>query len=185
MSELLPGKLTLCHALQERGRSWMIALSTVLHTVSQSSDWNSQGQSYSLATGGEKRNMWWKSSKGWGQLGQATNPTGQLFLPASPALLQQLCHRGDPAVTDLLRLWRCHCPAFPALSICPPVLPLPHGWQRVWIKNCWAGRVFSLWKGMLGGLVAAYLFLLEEWQDCGKRGGISRLCPPQSSGRKE
>lgn len=118
------------------------------------SDWNSQGQSYLLVTAVKKWNMWWKSSKGWGQLEQTTNPTGHLFPPASPALLRQLCHSGSPAVTALLWLRRCHCPAFPALSICPPVLPLPHGRQRVWIKNWWAGRLFSLQEagaGWIGG----------------------------------
>lgn len=147
------------------------------------SDWNSQGQSYSLATGGEKWNMWWKCSKGLGQLGQATNPTGQLFLPASPALLRQLCHSGGTAVTDLLRLWHCHCPAFPALSICPPILSSLSPWTAEFgLRIAGLGGYSACRKGMLGGLVAAYSFLLEEWQDCGKRGGISRLCPPRSSG---
>lgn len=118
------------HSVPCFARTRMLLCASNLHSSSHCSTklcsaWSSQCQSYSMVAGGEKWNLWWKSSKGWGQLGQATNPAGQLFLPASPVLLWQLCHSTGPAVTDLLRLWHCRCPAFPALSICPPVLPFP------------------------------------------------------------
>ena len=149
------------------------------------SHWNSQGQSYTLVTGGEKWNLWWKRGNGWGQLGQATNPAGQIFLIASPALLWQLCHSRGPAVTDLLQLWQHHCQPFQAPPSVHMFFPFPVNSREFGLRIAGMGGYSVCRKGMLGGLVVAYLFLWEEWQDCRKRGGISRLCPPQCSRRKE
>lgn len=143
------------------------------------SDWNSQGQSYLLAPRGEKWNLWWKSCTWWGQLGQAIDTAGQLFLPAPPAWLQQLCHSGGPAVTALLRLRHCRFQPFQPSPSVHLLFPFPTDSTEFGIRIAEVEGYSSCRKGMLCGLVTAYSLPLEEWQDCRK--GVAS----EGSGRKE
>lgn len=118
-----------------------------------SSDWNSQGQSFLLATGGEKWNLWWKSCKGWGQLGQAINTAGQLFLPAPPAWLQQLYHSGGPAVTAFLWLRHRRFQPFQPSPSVHLLFPFPTDSTEFRIRIGEVEGYSSCRKGMLCGLV--------------------------------